>query len=166
MTENPRLSPNAFAGTCGIDIRSRRLAGVGLPHIPLWALVVLNINRKIYYVDIDSTKYETGREERYQASPNRSKNQSNSLYETSSFRTSNYVSLFLRLRRPFKASVSPSSFEHRSLQSSLSFRTFSNSASRSFIRSTRLCRHLRAASVLSLRFSTRDESTRLKASSP
>lgn len=87
--------------------------------------------------------------------------------ETSSnSRVSNYVSLLLRVRRPFKASVSPSSFEHRSLQSSLSFRTFSNSASSSFIRSTRLCRHLRAARVLSLRFSTRDESTRLGLSSP
>lgn len=87
--------------------------------------------------------------------------------ETSSnSRVPNYVSLLLRVSRPFKASVSPSSFEHRSLQSSLSFRTFSNSASSSFIRSTRLCRHLRAARVLSLRFSTRDESTRLSASSP
>lgn len=87
--------------------------------------------------------------------------------ETSSnSRVPNYVSLLLRLRRPFKASVSPSSLEHRSLQSSLSFRTFSNSASSSFIRSTRLCRHLRAARVLSLRFSTRDESTRLGISSP
>lgn len=89
------------------------------------------------------------------------------LVETSSnLRVSYYVSLLLRVRRPFKASVSPSSFEHRSLQSSLSFRTFSNSASSSFIRSTRLWRHLRAARVLSLRFSTRDESTRVRVSSP
>lgn len=43
MTENPRLSPNAFAETCGRS--SWRLAGVGLPHIPSGIRRVLSIER-------------------------------------------------------------------------------------------------------------------------
>lgn len=74
--------------------------------------------------------------------------------------------LLFRVRSPLRASVSPSSFETLSLNSSLSLRILSNSSSRLFIRSTRLWRHLRAARVFNLRFSTRDESTRVRTSSP